>query len=323
MTKPSQNCDLIPVGIGACLVGQPVRYNGAAKKSDSVLGQLGRHFDFRALCPEVDIGLGVPRPPIRLVDRGDGLLRAVDSKTGQRDVTEALRGVVHRQRGALDSLCGYVLVKGSPSCGYQRVKRYSPLGHVIKSDARGVFADELTRLYPLLPVEDEGRLHDDRLRESFVSRVYTYHAWKQLLAFGLTHHRLLTFYSRHKYLVMAHDVSRYRQLGRVLADAGRQPLEPLAEVVISEMMAALAQPATRRGHTDALMHIRGYLKRRLCAEEKQELGEIIEQYRTGIVPLIVPLTLLKQHFRRHPDAYIEQQVFMQPYPASLGLRNRI
>lgn len=318
----------IPVGIGACLAGQAVRFNALTKRPGDALKQLATVFEFRPFCPEVAIGLGVPRAPIRLVgpaglDVAPSQLRAVDSDTGSNDVTEALRAQGQLLIERHPDLCGYVLVKGSPSCGLERVKRYSVEGQVQPSDGIGIFAQALMAADPLLPVEEDGRLNDDRLRESFVARVYTYRRWRQLLAEGLTHHKLLRFYASHKYAVMAHCVQSYRAIGRLLADAGKQPLQPLAAQVIAQIMAALKKPATRRGHTNVLEHIRGYLKDRLGAEEKAELSELIAQYRTGVVPLIVPLTLLRHHFRRHPDAYIEQQVFMRPYPDALSLRNAI
>jgi uncharacterized protein YbgA (DUF1722 family)/uncharacterized protein YbbK (DUF523 family) len=318
----------IPVGIGACLLGHPVRYDGSHKKGSTVLDALSRHFAFRPFCPEVAIGLGVPRPTIRLVGpAGEHIeqssLRAVDGATGTRDVSAPLRAYGERIGSSETELCGYVLVKGSPSCGLERVKRYSETGAMQPANATGLFAEALMRANPLLPVEEDGRLHDDRLRESFVARVFTLHHWHQLCRAGLTHHALLKFYARHKYLVMSRHVPTYQALGRLLADAKREPLDTLAPQVIALIMEALKRPATRRGHTNVLEHIRGYLKRRITADEKQELGEVIEQYRSGVVPLVVPLTLLRHFFRRYPDAYIEQQVFMQPYPHTLGLRNTI
>lgn len=319
---------LIPVGIGACLLGLPVRFNGSHKKGSGVLDALAAHFELRPFCPEVAIGLGVPRPTIRLVGPAGELveqasLRAVDSDTGAHDVSVPLRDYGATVAAAQSDLCGYIFVKGSPSCGMERVKRYADNGTVQPANATGLFAEALMRAQPLLPVEEDGRLHDDRLRESFVARVFTYYHWRTLCREGLTHHQLLKFYARHKYLVMSRHIPTYQALGRLLADAKREPLDTLVPQVIALIMDALKRPATRRGHTNVLEHIRGYLKRRINAEEKQELGEVIEQYRTGIVPLIVPLTLLKHFFRRYPDAYIEQQVFMQPYPENLSLRNSL
>jgi uncharacterized protein YbgA (DUF1722 family)/uncharacterized protein YbbK (DUF523 family) len=316
---------VIPIGVGACLVGAPVRFNGLSKKRNFVLDELGECFNLRSFCPEMAIGLGVPRAPIRLVGSSNDVaeLRAVDSNSGALDVTEPLRayGVEVLERNT--DLCGYVLVKGSPSCGLERVKRYNDSGVVVRSDAAGIFAAALRTQDPLLPIEEDGRLQDDRLRESFVTRVFTYYVWRQLLREGLSYAALQKFYAQRKYLIMSRHIATYKELGRLLASARRDALEEVAQRVIALIMSALARPATRGGHTNTLMHIRGYLKTQLGANEKAELGELIEQYRQGYVPLVVPLTLLRHHFAQHPDTYIEQQLFMQPYPSTLRLRNFI
>ena len=168
-----------------------------------------------------------------------------------------------------------------------------------------------------------GRVNDPALRESFVCRAITYHAWKQLLLEGLTRHRLIQFHARQKYMVMAHDYNNYRRLGRLLADAGKRDLSELADDYISGLMEALTRPASRRSHANALMHIMGHLKRSLSSQERQALRENIEQYRVGTIPLIVPITLLRHHFSNHPDPYIDSQVFLTPYPDTLRLRNQL
>ena len=189
------------------------------------------------------------------------------------------------------------------------------------SDQDGVFATALAEFDPLLPLEDDGRLNDPRLRESFVTRACVYHAWKTLLAEGLTAHRLIEFYSSHKYLAMAHDVPTYRKLGPMLANLRGQDLEEIGATFISTLMRALKRPATRRSHCNVLFHISGYLKKRLPPEQRQRLATLIEDYRVGRVPLVVPVTMLKHHFADHPDAYINQQTFLEPYPDDLRLRN--
>ncbi len=312
----------IPVGIGACVLGEPVRFNGFGKKRSEPVARLAECFELRAFCPEVAIGLGVPRPTIRLVGE-IAAERAVDSDTGQHDVTDALRGSAAAFLAQHPDLCGYIFVKGSPSCGMERVKRYGENGHVQASDGVGVFAAALMAANPLLPVEEDGRLHDEHLCESFVARVFTYADWRELLRGDLTLHALQKFYASHKYLVMSRHIATYKELGRLLAQHQQIALTELADRVINLIMAALRRPATRAGHTNALQHIRGYLKRDLNKAEKHELNELIEQYRSGHVPLVVPLTLLRHHFRQYPDAYIEQQLFMRPYPDALRLRNHL
>jgi len=310
------------IGIGACLIGQPVRYNGESKRRNPHIESLREHADLRPFCPEMGIGLGVPRQTVRLVGE-PGRERLVDSDTGSHDHTEAMKAYARTVLQQEPRLAGYILVKGSPSCGYERVKRYNDKGHIAANDASGLFAAELMHLHPLLPVEEDGRLHDHSLRENFITRVYAWHDWQQFSAGAVDHHGLTRFWARYKYLVMAHHVEGYRRIGRLLANGKARPTAAIAEEFITLLMAALAKPATRKTHTNVLQHMRGYLKRELGEADKQELDEVIEHYRSGIVPLVVPLTLLRHHFRRHRSDYIQQQVFLRPYPEQLSLRNHV
>ena len=310
------------LGIGSCLAGNAVRYNGDSKAANQYVRALCDHFDTRAFCPEMAAGLGVPRPPIHLVGTQEAV-RVVDVATHENDYTEAIGAFGREVLQMAPDLCGYILVKGSPSCGYDRVKRYADDGRLLGSDQKGIFAAALAHADPLLPLEDDGRLNDPALRESFVTRAITYHQWKALVSSGLTAQKLIEFYTRRKYLVMAHHVPGYKALGRLLANAGGEPLEELAEKVITELMAALARRATRRSHSNALFHVAGYLKRRINAGQRQRLAALIEDYRTGKVPLVVPITLLRHYFADLPDDYINGQVFLEPYPDSLGLRNEL
>lgn len=310
------------IGIGACLVGQPVRFNGESKRKNNHIESLKDHMDLSSFCPEMAIGMGVPREPIRLV--GDiAHIRLLDSDSQTKDYTDPIRSYAATVHENNPDLAGYILVKGSPSCGYERVKRYNELGNPLKSDAMGVFAAELHRLDPLLPLEEDGRLNDNRLRENFVTRVYAYHDWKKLVALGTTHQGLIKFWARYKYLVMAHSISDYKLIGQLLANHQKQSLEVIAQRFIQLLMSALKTMATRKTHTNVLEHIRGYLKKHLSTDDKHELGGLIEQYRSGIVPLVVPLTMLRHHFKNHHNDYIDQQVFFYPYPEQLSLRNHV
>lgn len=308
------------VGVGSCLVGEPVRFNGDHKRSNPHINKLGRHVILQTFCPEVAIGLGVPRDPIRIVEI-DGRRHLRDSDTQQQDYTTAIESYAENVLHQHPELCGYILVKGSPSCGYERVKRYHEKGNIIASDSMGIYAQRLRQQNPLLPMEEDGRLYDHGLRESFVSRVYLYHDWQQFSREPYTAAGLLQFYSRYKYLIMAHSVPMYQQLGRLMADLKRQDLNRVAQDLIGGMMDALQRVASAAGHTNVLQHLQGYLKKTLSTDEKQELSEVIDQFRRGIVPLITPLTLLQHHFRRSPDNYIGQQTFMAPYPGELALRS--
>ena len=317
-----QRADRPLMGMGSCLAGNAVRYNGQAKSANEHVRSIGEQFEMRVFCPEMGIGMGVPRAPIHLVgtDRG---VRALDVETHSSDFTDQLAAYADTVLGLAPQLCGYILVKGSPSCGYDRVKRYTDNGHSVASDQQGIYAAALAKADPLLPLEDDGRLNDPGLRESFVTRAYTYHEWKKLCGEGLSAHKLISFYSRYKYLVMAHHVAGYKSLGRLLSDAGKQPLDQLASDFITGLMHSLSQRATQRSHTNVLFHLSGYLKRSVDAPQRQRLKDLIEQYRLGQVPLVVPLTMLKHHFANSPNAYIDNQVFMAPYPDELKLRNLI
>lgn len=314
--------DTIKIGISACLLGQPVRYNGGHKASALCLEVLSRHFEFVPLCPEQAIGLGVPREPIRLV--GDPRNpRAVGTVNPELDVTDGLRAYGRRAAERLHDISGFILMQKSPSCGMERVKVYQGSGRPASGGGRGLFAAELMRARPDLPVEEDGRLNDPVLRENFITRVFVYSEWQRLQRTGLTRHALIAFHTRYKYQVMASCREQYRALGREVARSASIPLEIFAPRYFSQLMAALKQPASRGSHTNVLQHLSGYLKRALSPAEKQELQHLIQQYREGIVPLVVPMTMIKHHFRRHPDIYIEHQAYLQPHPEDLSLRNAL
>lgn len=310
------------VGIGSCLAGHAVRYNAQANKANEHVRAICKHFETRAFCPETGIGLGVPRPPIHLV--GDATdVRVLDVKTHSQDYTTPIANFAQKVLNLAPMLAGYVLVKGSPSCGYGHVKRYSRQGHHLASDQNGIFAAALAANDPLLPLEDDGRLNDAGLRESFVTRVGAYHAWKNFITQDITVRRLIEFYSRYKYLVMAHHVPSYKALGPMLANAGSMPVHVLADEFISTLMAALSYTATREGHSNVLLHLAETLKQRIPAERRQQLSTLIENYQIGKIPLIVPVTLLKHHIAGNPNAYINDQVFLDPFPAELRVQKLV
>ncbi|AQA18779.1 hypothetical protein BST95_11560 [Halioglobus japonicus] len=308
------------VGIGSCLAGNEVRYDGQSKAANIHVQRMRECFDTRPFCPEMAIGLGVPRPPIQVAGEPDDL-RVVDVATRQQDVTQPLKDFAQQVLNNNPTMAGYILVKGSPSCGFDRVKRFNKEGRLVARDSQGVFAATLATIDPLLPLEDDGRLNDPGLRESFVTRVFTYHQWRELCAEGLDAGKLVSFYSRHKYLVMAHDVPSYRKIGKMLANAGKEDIEELGQAFITELMTALTKRTSRRSHANVLFHIAGYLRKKIAPPERQRLSDLIEQYRLSAVPLIVPITLLKHHFANHPNAYIDQQAFLSPFPDQLQIRN--
>ncbi|WP_286675082.1 YbgA family protein [Pseudomonas subflava] len=313
--------DRLKLGISACLLGERVRFNGGHKHSSLCTEVLAEHFELVPVCPEMAVGLGAPRPVIRLV--GDASApRAVMPEHG-RDLTDVLQAQAARTADELADISGYVLMQKSPSCGLHRVKLYRDNGHLAEAGGRGVFAAALQALRPELPMEEEGRLHDPVLRENFLNRVFVYGRWQRLLAAGLTRQGLIDFHARHKYLLMATHPQQQKALGRLLGDLGRHDPEELGPRYFSQLMAALSRRATRGTHSNVLQHLSGYLKQHLDDAERAELQQLIEQYRTGVVPLVVPLTLLRHHFNRHPHAYVASQDYLRPYPDDLSLRNAI
>ncbi len=308
----------IPVGISSCLLGEQVRFDGSHKRDAYIVGTLGKYFDFHPYCPEVAIGLGVPRPTIHLV-KIDNTIRCVGIKNPELDLTARLSDYAGQQKNSHADLCGYILKKDSPSCGMERVKVY--VGNQPHREGFGIYALEMMRNNPLLPVEEEGRLGDPGLRENFIQRVYVLHRWQQLLAEGLTPQKLTHFHARHKLIIMSH--ADYREMGQLLASLTKDNLLTIAERYIFMLMNILKIVVNRSNHVNVLQHIQGYLKKELSIDDKAELCEIIERYRNGEIPLIVPLTVLKHHFRKSPDTYIDESYYMSPYPQELQLINQL
>ena len=308
----------IPIGISSCLLGEQVRFDGGHKRDAYIVSTLSECFEFHPFCPEVAIGLGIPRPTIHLV-KTDNTIRCVGVNDPELDVTNRLRDVAEHQKECHAKLCGYILKKDSPSCGMERVKVYA--GNQPQRNGFGIYAQEMMRNNPLLPVEEEGRLGNPGLRENFIQRVYVRYRWQQLLAEDLSAQSLTRFHARHKLIIMSH--ADYRELGQLLAGLTKDSLLQVADQYILQLMNTLKTVVNRSNHVNVLQHIQGYLKKVLSADNKAELCEIIERYRCGEIPLIVPLTLLKHHFRKSPDPYIEESYYMSPYPQELQLINQL
>lgn len=318
----NKNNNDIKIGISACLLGQKVRYDGSHKRSKYCLDVLGDYFSFTPFCPEVAIGLPTPREPIRLNDTDRGV-RVQGVKDRSIDVTDQLRDYADQVSANHTDLCGYILMKNSPSCGMERVKVYDKNSFPEKK-GRGAYAERLMMNNLALPVEEEARLNDPVLRENFITRVYVYHDWKTSVMAEPTLHKVIQFHSRRKYQLMAHNYQGYRRLGRYLAEeAPLAPLDEVLEIYIGMVMSVLTNRASRKSHTNVLMHILGYMKNSLDAETKQDLLEAIEQYRTQRVHLAVPMALIKHYLKRHGSSYIRAQAYLEPYPNDLGLRNYI
>ncbi|MGD8594756.1 MAG: DUF523 and DUF1722 domain-containing protein [Gammaproteobacteria bacterium] len=300
----------IMVGISSCLLGQKVRFDGNHKHNKTVADQLSKHWHYVPICPEMAVGMGVPRRPIRLY--GDvNFPRAIGVSDKTVDVTQALVEFGQQKAKELAQISGYIFKKGSPSCGMERIKVYHGENDLLSTKGVGLYARQIMDTNPLLPVEEEGRLADTGLRENFVQRVYVYHAWQQLMQAGLTARKLLQFHTQIKFTLLAHCELTYRQLGRLLADLSKHTLHEIANDYIGQLMQALKKPATRTRHCNVLMHIMGFLKHNLNSADKQELIEAIQHYKLGGVSIDVPMVLLRHHLRYAPSIYIEKQFYLR------------
>jgi uncharacterized protein YbgA (DUF1722 family)/uncharacterized protein YbbK (DUF523 family) len=311
------------LGVSACLLGQEVRYDGQHKRNAFLTDVLGPFVEWVPVCPELEVGMGVPREPVRLVGPSDQP-RMVAERSGA-DWTERMRALAEERVAALAKagLDGFATKKGSPSCGMERVRVWSGKGGPPRRDGRGLFAQVLMERMPLLPVEEEGRLEDPALRESFIERIFAYARWKAACAAGLTRGALVAFHTAHKLTLLAHSPAAYRQLGQVVANPGKSPPRKLAEAYGAAFMEALRIPATRGRHTNVLQHMAGYFRRTLDEPDRKELEEVVADYQRGLVPLAVPLTLLRHHVRRQEVAYLAGQVYLDPDPKELMLRNHV
>jgi uncharacterized protein YbgA (DUF1722 family)/uncharacterized protein YbbK (DUF523 family) len=312
----------VRIGISSCLLGQEVRFDGGHKRDRFLTDTFAPFVEWVPVCPEVEAGFGTPREAMRLVE-ADGRLRLVTVQT-QVDVTPRLEGYARRRVEELEreDLSGYVLKKDSPSCGLSRVKVYAP-GAAPQRAGTGLFAAMLRHRYPLLPLEEEGRLSDPSLRDNFVERVFAYRRVLDLFARRWTLAELVAFHTAHKLTLMAHSIAAYRMLGQLVARGESLPRAAVEARYLEGFMTALGAIATPRRHANVLQHMAGYFKTVLDRAQKAELGAAIDDYRTGLVPLVVPMTLIRHHVRRHEVAYLAGQVYLEPHPKELMLRNHV
>jgi uncharacterized protein YbgA (DUF1722 family)/uncharacterized protein YbbK (DUF523 family) len=312
----------IRIGISACLLGEPVRFDGGHKRDAFLTETFGRFVEWVPVCPEVECGFGTPREAMRLVRAADGV-RLLTIKTSI-DLTASMEHFSRSRVSELarEDLSGYVLKKDSPSCGLERVKVYDFHGTPAR-DGRGLFAAALVEAFPHLPVEEEGRLADPRLRDNFVERVFAYWRLRGLFAARWAVGDLVRFHTAHKLLLLAHAPEGHRRLGRLVAGARGIPRRDLEQRYVAGFMQAFTQLATTRRHTNVLQHMAGHFKDRLDAASKRELAEAIDDYRRGLVPLVVPLTLIRHHVRMLDVTYLAGQTYLQPHPKELMLRNHV
>lgn len=312
----------IKLGISTCLLGQKVRYDGGHKLDRFLTDTLGQYVDYVPVCPEVECGFGIPREAFRLVGDPESP-RLITSRTRQ-DYTDRMmlwgrKRVIEMEA---EGLCGFIFKSDSPSSGMERVRVYSENGMPVKK-GRGIFARIFMDHFPLLPVEEEGRLHDPALRENFIERIFALKRWRAALLKGLTMADMVEFHTHHKLLILSHSEKQYRAMGKLVAAGRQMPLKELYARYETLLMEALRLKTTPNKNSNVLMHMMGYFKKQLAPDEKQELLEIIRQYRNGYTPLIVPITLVNHYVRRYGQPYLSKQTYLHPHPLELKLRNHV
>jgi len=310
------------LGISACLLGQKVRFDGSHKREPFLIELFRKFVEWIPICPEVEVGMGVPRESVRLV----GALTnpsMIAEKSG-KDWTEAMnRFAAKRMREITENhLSGYVFKKNSPSCGMERVRVYNSKGMPVRQ-GRGLFAAALMNHWPLLPVEEEGRLYDLKLRENFIERVFAYHRWLQASSERKSPGALVRFHTSHKYMLLAHSQRHYRQLGRLVAAAKQRSLAAAYDDYGRVFMEALAVHATAKTHANVLDHMMGYFSKQLTAPERQELVQLIGDFRRQLIPLIAPITLMRHYSKKYQVEYLQGQLYLEPSPKELMLRNHV
>ena len=312
----------IKIGISSCLLGNKVRYDGDHKLDRFLKDTLGEFMEYVPVCPETECGLGIPRKAMRLEGDIDGP-RLMIIETG-KDITKKMKQWTKKRIIELEKedLCGFIFKSKSPSCGIERVKVFNRKGaHVSKGT--GLFTKEFINRFPLIPIEDETRLHDPGLRENFIERIFTLKRWRNATKGKQTPGKLVKFHTENKLLFFSHSEKHYRLMGRIVAGAGKNNIEDIYKNYEETMLESLKLKSTPNKHTNVLMHMMGYFKKALSADEKQELLEKINEYKDGSIPLIVPVTLISHYVRKYDEPYLKNQTYLNPHPVELRLRNHV
>ncbi|PAW11811.1 hypothetical protein B6K85_04975 [Vibrio sp. V1B] len=309
----------IKVGISSCVLGERVRFDSGHKISNFVTKELDEYFSFVPVCPEVGVGMSVPRPTIRLVSNEERIA-LVETKNPDNDHTDNMLTYSENKVNELQSeqLCGYIVCAKSPTCGMERVKVYSK--NNAAKEGIGLYTRTLMEKMPWLPVEEDGRLNDPVLKENFITRIYCLNDFYESMGGEPTRGKIIAFHSRYKLTLMAHHPESYRSLGRLVADVASYEIDDFFNEYRLGLMKALQNRASRKNNTNVLMHLQGYFKRSLTGKEREELATVISDYRTGLLPLLAPLTLIKHYLNTYPDEYLQQQKYLEPYPQEMRLR---
>jgi len=312
----------IKLGISTCLLGEPVRYDGGHKLDRFLTDTLGQYVEYVSVCPEVECGLPVPRESMHLEGNPDSP-RLVTSRTMQ-DMTERMMNWARKRVVGLEKedLCGFIFKSNSPSSGMERVRVYNEAGMPVREGV-GMFARIFMEHFPLFPVEDEGRLHDPKLRENFIERIFALKRWREVVAKKESRGNLVDFHTKNKLLVLSHGPKHYQMMGKLVAQAKALPIKEVYLKYQSLFVESLKLKTTPKKNANVLQHMMGYFKGQLSPDEKQELIEIVELYRREYVPLIVPVTLIKHYVRKYDQPYLKEQVYLNPHPIELQLRNHV
>ncbi len=312
----------IKLGISSCLLGERVRWDGTHKLDRFLTDTMGKCVEYIPVCPEVECGFGVPREPFRLV--GDpSSPRLITSRTKQDHTDRMLEWARKRAIGLeRDDLSGFIFKSRSPSNGMERVRVFSEKGIPVERGV-GIFAGVFMEHFPLLPVEEDGRLHDPEIRENFIERIFTHKRWRMGCEERQSRGPLVGFHTKHKMLILSHSPQHHRMMGKLVARAKDFPIGELYERYQKLLMEALRLKSTPKKNANVMTHILGYFKKQLTGDEKQELLEIIDRYRQGTVPLIVPVTLINHYARKYDQPYLKEQYYLHPHPLELQLRNHV
>ncbi|MBN2419095.1 MAG: DUF523 and DUF1722 domain-containing protein [Deltaproteobacteria bacterium] len=312
----------VKIGISSCLLGMEVRYDGGHKLDRFLTDTLGVFVEYVPVCPETECGLGTPREAMRL--EGDIENPRLMTIKSRRDITDRMKrwSIKRVAELAKDDLCGFIFKSKSPSSGMERVRVYNEKGMPVQKGT-GLFAREFMDKFPLIPAEDEGRLHDPDLRENFIERIFCLRRWRDITKDKLTPGKLVAFHSANKLLFFSHSEKHYRMMGRIVAGAGKTGIQDTCSIYEKTMLESLRLKATPNKHTNVLMHMMGYFKKVLTNDEKQELLEKINEYKDGFIPLIVPVTLIDHYVRKYDETYLKNQTYLNPHPVELKLRNHV
>lgn len=310
----------IQIGVSGCLLGQKIRFDGQHKYHWYINEVLGKHFEYLSVCPELEVGMGVPRKTVRLV--GDLKNPEMIEPVSGTNWTKKMHEYGQKKLPKLGDLSGFIFKKGSPSCGVFRTKVYQDNG-IPLANGRGLFAEAFCKRWPLIPVEEEGRLNDAKLRENFIERVFGYHRLKILISSRFKRGDWVNFHGRSKFLILAHSRKHYNELGQLVANIAAYSPTEFREEYAKVYMAALAVKTTTKKNSDALQHVFGFFKKFIGSKEKRDILQVIENYRLGNHPLIVPVTLLNHYINIHEIPYIKEQFYLNPHPVDLSLRNYV